>query len=113
MPPLRLDYGERVECFSWITNTFGTMKLSHTRLRDIWNSKVGVPYVRAVVSENHFKQIFCCLRFDDPDTRERRKYTLRLAHIQELVYYLNTQFQNSYATSERHSGLLFMFDAEV
>ena len=72
------------------------MKLAHMRFRDIWNTKVGVPYVYAVMSENRFKQILRCLRFDGPDTRERRKRTSRLAPIQKLVFYLNTQFQNSY-----------------
>ena len=79
---------------------FGSMKLSHTRLRGIYNTKVGVPYVHAVMSDNRSKQILRCLLFDDPDSRERRKHTSRLAPIQQLVSYLNTQFQNSYAMSD-------------
>ena len=90
---------DELNAFLGLLILYGTIKSLHTRLRDIWNTKVGVQYVHAVMSENRFKQILRCLRFDDPDTRERRKRTSRLAPFQELMSYLNTQFQNFYAMS--------------
>ena len=100
MPPYAVITMDELNAFLGLLILFGTKKLSHTRLRDIWNTKVDVPHVHAVMSEKRFKQILRCLRFDDPDTRERRKLTSRLTPLQELVSFMNTQFQKPYAMSD-------------
>ena len=51
----------------------GCQRDNHLSTREMFSPQTGNSVYRAAMSEERFNFLSYCLRFDDPDTRERRK----------------------------------------
>jgi len=61
----------------------GSVKGNNTDIQELW-SPFSSSIFRMTMSEQRFKFILLCIRFDDKNTRQERIATDRLAHIREI-----------------------------
>nr|CAI5867610.1 unnamed protein product [Callosobruchus analis] len=91
-----------MSAFIGILFLIGTLRSSRKNLHKIWdNSKgSGVEACYLAMSENRFRFLLRCLRFDDVKTRDERKEIDKLASIRELFEVFMVNFQSHFIVSE-------------
>lgn len=79
----------------------GTYKSSHTNIADLWlNDGCGIELCRLVMPEYRFRFLLRMLRFDDGDTRVRRRETDKLAAIRSINDQFVSNCRNNYIPGE-------------
>ena len=77
----------------------GVFKASMVDANEMWSNRYGVTLYRATMSEQRFRYLLVCLRFDDRTTRETRVYSDNFAAIREVWSKFVTNFGNYYNPS--------------
>jgi flagellar biosynthesis GTPase FlhF len=62
----------------------GVQKNSKTNVNELWSSKNGITVFRATMSEQRFRFLLACVRFDDRTTRDDRKKEDNFAGIRKV-----------------------------
>lgn len=79
----------------------GLLKSSHLNTENLWSRDgTGIEIFPCVMSQQRFKFLLRCLRFDDKSDREERKKVDRLAPIREIFDIFVQNCKNNYTVSE-------------
>ncbi len=91
---------QELQAFIGILILSGCQRDNHLSTREMWDPAIGTPIYRATMSRARFEFLVDCLRFDDPDTREQRRQTDRLAPIRYVWDMFTRKCQEMYIPSD-------------
>lgn len=78
----------------------GATKQNSVDSREMFDTKYGLPFFRATMTENRFVYLTSMLRFDNKVERQKKQKTDRMAAIRELFDHIVNISKNSYVPSD-------------
>lgn len=91
-----------IQAFIGILYLIGALRCSRKNLSKLWDNSMGngLESCYLTMSENRFRFLLRCLRFDDVRDRGHRKELDKLAPIRELIELFNNNCQKYFSPSE-------------